>query len=368
MTRRFRQLVGVALAIGLLASAHAGLIMLGGARYTAASSSSDFAARCAATGVVRCVDFDDDTYFATGAGGTQGAFGDHYGYIPPSGTSDYTRVTRDTSTYADGVSSLRFTIPSNVGADTSGAWFTNFTDDQSVEIGEGGDIYVQWRQRFSTDYLGTTYYQADGTTPAGGWKLADVSAGDPATCSSGATGTCATSCWDFETVVQNVDQTQLPRMYTNCSGAFPYQPLQGYTTNVTVQNVVECLYPDYTAPPCMPLYANEWMTFQVHIHVGTWNTWSSTIQLWVGREGEASTLVIDCSPTVTNKCINGVDSSADNGWYLHNSDTTYKIGKVWLLPYHTNKGATQTTPVAYTWYDDLIISTQEIADPNGTPP
>ena len=40
-----------------------------------------------------------------------------------------------------------------------------------------------------------------------------------------------------------------------------------------------------------------------------------------------------------------------------------RFGKIWLLPYHTGKNPTQVHPTAYTWYDELIISRNKIADP-----
>src|SRR6266446_1268788 len=43
-----------------------------------------------------------------------------------------------------------------------------------------------------------------------------------------------------------------------------------------------------------------------------------------------------------------------------------KYGKIWLTPYNTNKSSSATNPVAYTWYDDLIISRNQIADPGGS--
>ena len=135
-----------------------------------------------------------------------------------------------------------------------------------------------------------------------------------------------------------------------------YWPLQGYTTAPTVQNVVNCLYPNYASPPCVKFQPNEWMTFQIRVKVGHWNTWDSTIQMWVAREGQPSTLVIDCSSTAANPCVNGTDNAARGGWYLFNSNSAFKLGKVWLLPYHTKKDPSQVTPVAYTWYDNLIIS------------
>ena len=329
-----------------------------------ADAASDFATRCAQTGVLKCVNFDTDADFSHGTGGTNGAWGSRFGQLPPSGTSDYSLAGRDSTQSADGGSSLRFTIPANSGSDSSGSWFTNFTDDLSYQVGEGQEIFIQWRQRFSPELLGTVYTNASGT-PANGWKLADVSAGDLPTCmpSSGSATVCPTSCWDFETVLQDTNQKNLPQMYTNCSGPYPYDPLSGFTSNVTVQNAVACLYPTFPTPPCVKFVANEWMTFQIHIKVGNWDQWNSTMQLWVARDGQPSQLVIDCSPTAVNPCSNGINALAANGWYLHNSDPTYKFGKVWLLPYHTNKSATQTNSIAYVWYDDLIISKSKITDP-----
>src|SRR5439155_410767 len=37
------------------------------------------------------------------------------------------------------------------------------------------------------------------------------------------------------------------------------------------------------------------------------------------------------------------------------------LGQFLLTPYHTRKDPTQATPVGFTWYDDVIISTQPIA-------
>jgi hypothetical protein len=329
------------------------------------SADTDFSQRCAASGVVRCVNFDTDTDFNQGSGGSQGAWGYNSGILPSG--SNYSNVNRDATIKASGASSLRFTIPSNSAAGGSGSWFTNFSNDLSYQVGAGQEVYIQWRQRFSPEYL-TTQYSAVGGGLAGGWKLADISGGDLPSCAPGTANStsCPTSCWDFEVVVQNVNQRGLPQTYANCAGPWAYAPMNGYTSNVTVQNAVGCLYPDYISPPCVKFFANEWMTFQIHIKVGTWNSWSSTVQLWVAREGQPSVLVIDCSPTAAQPCTNFHDGSAAGGWYLYNSNTNYKIGKVWLLPYHTNKDPTQVTPTAYTWYDELIISRSRIADPGAT--
>ena len=39
-----------------------------------------------------------------------------------------------------------------------------------------------------------------------------------------------------------------------------------------------------------------------------------------------------------------------------------KFGKIWLLPYQTNLNCPSCT-AGHTWYDELIIGYQQIADP-----
>ncbi|TMA97480.1 MAG: hypothetical protein E6J74_04925 [Deltaproteobacteria bacterium] len=92
------------------------------------------------------------------------------------------------------------------------------------------------------------------------------------------------------------------------------------------------------------------MTFQVHIHTGPYvgdEYVNSLIELWVGRAGQPSEPVIS------------------QYWNLSaGASPGEPYGKVWLLPYHTGKDPSQVTAEAYTWYDELIISTQLIAEPS----
>jgi hypothetical protein len=97
--------------------------------------------------------------------------------------------------------------------------------------------------------------------------------------------------------------------------------------------------------------ANERLSFQVRIktgpHVGS-EFVGSHITLWIAREGKSSELVIN--------------------WGRYNltagsPETKQKYGKVWLLPYNTFKSSSVTNPPAYTWYDELVISRNKIADP-----
>src|SRR5262249_7142813 len=120
----------------------------------------DFAARCAGPDVVKCVGFDDAADIA-------GGWGDNSGILAGA-----TTPVLDATTRASGASSLLFTIPSSSGADTSGSYFTNFSADLSVQIGAGDTFYVQWRQRFTADFVAGDY------PGGGGWKQAIIGTGD----------------------------------------------------------------------------------------------------------------------------------------------------------------------------------------------
>ena len=52
-----------------------------------------------------------------------------------------------------------------------------------------------------------------------------------------------------------------------------------------------------------------------------------------------------------------------NGYDLANNNPEAKYGKLWLLPYNTHKNPSESYPIAYTWYDGLIVSKKRIPDP-----
>jgi hypothetical protein len=134
--------------------------------------------------------------------------------------------------------------------------------------------------------------------------------------------------------------------------------------------IAGCTYHDHSVPPCFGFQPDQWMTFQVHVKIGTWYQndgvylHDSTVQLWGAEEGEPSTLVIDLSPGDPACAAEQVSQPAcHTGYDLANTDPEMKYGKVWLLPYNTNKDGTVSYPTAFTWYDDLVISRARIADP-----
>jgi hypothetical protein len=317
--------------------------------FQANSYASDFETRCAQPGVIKCVGFDAPQEI-------QGQWGDNYG--TSDGTSDSPAI--DTSQMASGSGSLKFTAHSNTG-NMGGAYFTNFSEDLSAQFGSGERFYVQFRQRFSQSFLATPFQ------PDAIWKQMIVGTGDKPNCESvgGAENQCSTSCTDLEVVIQNYTFEGFPHIYRTCGGSAHLrkaEPLfEDYGDyDFKLQNARPspfCLYSQSSSsyfPPsgnCFGYFPNEWMTFQIMIEPGPRvgdEFANSKVKMWMAREGQPSELVVDF-PSV----YLGAGSSADD----------QKYGKVWFTPYLTNKSSAQSHDTAYTWYDELIISTNKIADP-----
>jgi len=262
----------------------------------------------------------------------------------------------DSSVKASGNSSIKFTIPSNSGANSSGVYWANFSTDLLTQFGENSDFYVQWRQRFSPEFL-TTIYQG-----GGGWKQAIIGTGDKPGCTTSNSANCSSSCTTLEVVTQNTYQRGFPQMYNSCTGSASHGAYAGFeepfgSYDFKLQNAMPspyCLYSQLGSANnnCFRYFPNEWMTFQVHIHTGNFvtNEWqNSHVDMWVAREGQASQQVFNYGPTALSAGTQGE-----------------LFGKVWLLPYDTGKDPSQSHPTAYTWYDELIISRTRIPDPGSS--
>jgi hypothetical protein len=262
----------------------------------------------------------------------------------------------DTTVKASGASSLKFTVPSNSGAGGSGQYWANFSTDLATRFGADAEFYIQWRQRFSPEFLSTVYASVNGGS-AGGWKQVIIGTGDTP-------GGFQSSCTALETVVQNTNQRGFAQMYNSCTGSASHPPFFGFEepfglSDFKLQNARTapfCLYSQRGAaqfPPggnCIGYFPNEWMTFQIGIKTGALvngEFQNSLVALWIAREGQPSQLAISYRISLS------AGAPGD------------QFGKVWLLPYHTNKDAAQAHPAGFTWYDDLIISHAAIADPGG---
>jgi len=294
---------------------------------------ADLKARCQAPGVVRCFGFDSE--------------GEVRSHLDPAWDDVY-RTEVDHEVKASGQGSVKFTIPSHSPANTSGNFWLEFADDLSMQFGTGDEFYIQWRQRFSPEILNTTFEDGNG------WKQVIVGEGSRH-------GHRAHSCTEIELVVENSYQRNAPQMYHSCGiKDGKYDSLQTFSPQVgtwLVQNAAGCPHNNVTTPPCVMYKPNQWMTFQLHVKVGTWYKndknyrGDSTVQLWVADEGKPSKLTIDFDP------------AKGTGYDLVNLNPAAKYGKIWLLPYNTNKNPSQDHPKGYTWYDELIISRSRIPDP-----
>jgi hypothetical protein len=311
----------------------------------------DFEARCQDPAVIRCFGFDTEA--------------DVRSRLSPAWDGQL-RAQVVTDVKASGAGSLRFEVPTRSPANTSGSFALNFADDLTVQFGEGQEFYVQWRQRLSPEFL-TPY------TGGGGFKQIVIGEGDRPQAK-------AYSCTEIDLVVGNAMNRGFPQMYHSCGvkdGQYEglQEPVVVPTHDFLLQNAIRrCLYSlKKPVPPCHGYQADQWMTFQVHVKVGTWYRndrayrHDSTVQLWVADEGKPSRLVIDHSPRSAD-CQKQKTSlpPCQTGYDLVNLNPAAKYGKLWLLPYNTGKSELQNHPTAYTWYDELIISRTRIPDPKAT--
>lgn len=274
---------------------------------------ADFQARCSAPGVLVCVGFDTPAEMASG----KNLFPAWDGKI---------RGTADTTIKASGASSLRFEVPAYSDANTSGyaLW------DMGQSFGPGSTFYVQFRERFSPVMLNTKF-------KSDGWKQIIIHR----------TGS---SCGNVELTTQNVYSRGFPIMYTDC-GARTLQDNLGGGDYMLEQGDYQCRYSSKPAG-CATYKPDQWMTFAYRVHVGDWGTPTSSIQAWVAYEGEPLKQWINQN----NFVLKYGESPSDT------------FSKIQLTPYQSKKDNTQDHPVGYVWYDELIVSTQPIAGPNGTAP
>ena len=309
---------------------------------------SDFTTRCVQPGVIRCVGFDSSADI-------NGGDGSNSGILASSGNANVF-PTLDMTIKASGNSSLRFTIPAHSGADTSGSYFANFSPDLSVQFGENSEFYIQRRQRFTPEFVTTQYAGGEG------WIQTIIGTGDQPG------GVVYSWCTDLEVVTLNGFYRGFAQMYNSCSGSASHGALDDFeelfgSFDFKLQNARPapyCLYsqtsttPSTAFPPtgnCIGYFPNEWMTFQVHIKTGPRvgdDFRDSLVELWIAREGQPSELAISWGPYNLS-----AGSPGEN----------QEFGKVWLLPYNTDKDSSVRYPKTYIWYDELIISRTRIVDP-----
>jgi hypothetical protein len=367
------------------------------------TNNNTFTTLCVQSGVLKCVGFDSaaDIPMGNTASCQYQSMGYQFGIEYPINCENpyhpgtyFTGVppTIDTATKASGTGSLKFTVPTNAPPGAAGDYFTNFTP-----VGQG-DLYIQWKQRFSPEMF-QGYTDLNGHTgPVGGqqaaWKLIIVGGGDIPPCSpNNATswayypkGGCAPSHTYNAWVVQDYNQNQFPLVYR---GSF-YNPMVDqsakFSYGTSYQNARPSPYCVNNGPgTCFKEYTNEWLTFQIHIKQGAWSKGydagsgpppmhgdgimhrDSAIELFAARAGGSMEYVMSFNH------IDGWDayyyqqydcqlSSGDPTCGGINPALMRQLGKVFLIPNMQHVDGTQATATAYTWYDELIISTKPIGN------
>ena len=164
------------------------------------------------------------------------------------------------------------------------------------------------------------------------------------------------TCASIELTTQNTWQHGFPEMYTDC-GARGFEVDLGngdllLEQGDTASTGYNCHYQNQVPATCAFYQPNQWMTFYYEVRLGNWGQANSTIKAWVAYEGGPLKEFID----MQNYTLNYNNGPSD----VYNAVT--------LLPYNTHKDVTLTNLVAYTWYDELIVSTQPIPAPAGPTP
>ena len=317
------------------------------------SGGDDFDVRRSAPGVVRSFDFDSPAQLGSKT----------YRSNVWLNCGTKTCATIDTAVKASGAGSIRFDIPTRSNDNASGSWSAEFSPDLSLRFGENSEFFVQWRQRFNQAYLDTKILDTNGK-PQGGFKQVIIGPGNTAT-------TTYNSCEASHVVLTTYYQTRIPIGYNSCTGSASHrQPYEGFyetvlgangsPTDYLIQNgpSLNCSFRT-GGPKCIRWVANEWMTFKIWIKTGPRNNVThefdnSEYKLWIAREGQPAVLAVWWRPGIPGYFPLTAGTA---------SDPNQSFGKITLTPYMTNKSATQDHPLLQTWYDDLIISREDIPDP-----
>lgn len=325
--------------------------------YKHAVALTDFQTRCNAAGVLRCIAFDSSSELglegdpAQVAGVTHGMFNNNT--VNHACETDRCPTIDTSGIAASGTGSLKFVVPSNTEGAYAGQWFTTFTEDFQ-RFFENSTFYIQFRYRMDTNAVNSIRTRSGAGIKAmiAGWG------------STAARGTnYYSSCSLIELVIQGLDNWGIPMMYHAC-GTFTRLVDPGVSqwnsSDENEQNARPSPYCFHYAPTfadlqppngnCFVYLPNEWMTFKVRVDVGNYTGpgglyTNSRVRMWAAHEGQSSVPVIDKTMD-----LNAGYSDDKAGW-----------GNLWLLPY-SGSGSNILYGGTF-WYDELIISTQDIADP-----
>jgi hypothetical protein len=305
----------------------------------AQASDADFASRCAAAGVIKCVGFDNETSDIV-----------RDVNLHPDSHGNY-RGGLDTVVKTSGDGSLRFDLPPppHAGPNIAGRWSPVDSGALGQTFGQNSTFYVQFRQRFSPEMLDNEWKNS---TP--GWKTVIFHQGQ---------STCAA----IELATANWWNSNIVFIYTDCGARAMTTTPDGsqWTTHsppfLIQQGDYSCEYNNFNQDDCFYFTANEWLTFYYKISLGTWDQPDSMVELWIAREGTSSYQQIIRVPNMSLSC-NAASCTTSPGLEQGYNNLTF-------TPYMTGLSSNDGIPgvTARTWIDELIVSTQPIAAPASGP-
>ncbi len=348
------------------------------------AGTASFTTRAADAGVLRAENFDTNTpftHFDAPGGGTYAPIG----IVPQNVTGSYAFASKDCTLSSDGGCSLKFSIPGlNTDSDYQSA-YANFTNTYSNQIGGNstaasgnGQFWMQIRVRMSPSYIAN-----DQRTPAGagsapwasgeGWKVFGVGDGDPSNT------VFKSSCTGIDWVSLNAFQRGFIQSEQSCfhfyaSNEEMNAPVVGTTGMEAARPNPYCLFSQQSTNPwtflppagnCWGWIANQWDTYWLHVILGPrgngnsggvggctpgsapldifCNSW---IQLFGARDGD-----VFMQPIWNHGPYNWFAGSVAGGDDEH-------LGKIWLLPYETNRGGASNNPDSQVNYDELILASE----------
>lgn len=255
---------------------------------------------------------------------------------------------RDTTRAASGASSLKFTLPSQSGAVTSGDFNPVFKykvvngQYRFARFGPGGEFWVRFAMWQSPELLNPIYRSNSGGGISGIKRL--IVHGYE-------------SSESLEETINDGWQRGVPQMYSD-SG----------TEDYGVQDFIGCTRrnPDvqasYTEPPCRKFKPNTWQVFHMHVKVAT-NA--------PRYDNGVVELYIDDEPTpiirVTNSSMSGLTAGPAFTEEAIWDTVTNGYGKLTFTLYTTDKDQSQVHPEAYMWIDDVVVSHVRVPKIDGNP-
>jgi hypothetical protein len=320
---------------------------------TAGDADLDWRRRSTAPGVVIAVGFDDIREWARYSFDTSGCNPAYQ--VEVDGRIAGCRANAwDPATRASGAGSVRFDIPSNSGQGVGGNIAIPFGDYATSQFGENSEFWVSWRQRMTRYFVEHRYAAVGGGTTA--FKQVILAQGDIEP------GIVGHACSENQIVVVS---SRGPRRYPT--------------------SYMECVrYVPFDAGRRPPYRAEQWITYTMHVKTGPVGSAVSSstrrlqpgfidslYELHVAYEGEGHQLAHRQEKLVIprGQYYVGGDPALKSsyrpksGFVPNDGHPQARFGKLWLLPYMTNKSNDEVTQPASTWYDEVIVSRCPIAAP-----